>query len=67
MKPIATDARKGASGNWAACGTKAIKVKQGLGKRKVREDSELEDGVVKGKAVRTLGAFNWLDETSLHS
>ena len=66
-KPMAMTAIKAASGKQAGCGTKVIKVKWELGKRKARADSELEDGVVKGKAVRTLGAFNWLDETSLHS
>ena len=62
MKPIATDARKGASGNWAACGTKVARVKRGLDKRKVRAESESEDGVVKGKVGRSHGAVNWSED-----
>ena len=61
-KPGAMAASKVVLGKWEGCGTKAIKVKQGLGKRKVKVDSELEDGVVKGKGGRTRGAVNWSDE-----
>ena len=35
---------------------------RGLGKRKVRMDSEWEDGVVKWKGGRIWGAINWADQ-----
>ena len=41
---------------------RAIKVKQGLSKRKVRVDSKLEDGVVKRKGDRIQGEVNWADQ-----
>ena len=61
-KPMAMTAIKAASGKQAGCGTKVIKVKWELGKRKARADSELEDGVVKGKGGRIWGAVNWEDQ-----
>jgi len=60
-KPAVTAAIKVASGKQACC-MKAIKVKQGLGNRRVKTDRQFEDGVVKGKVGRTQGVVNWLDE-----
>jgi len=62
VKPKATAASKVGSGNLARCGTKAAKVKQQDPKKKVRVDSELEDGVVRWQSGRTWGAINWSNE-----
>ena len=48
-------------GKGAGYGTKVARVKRGLGKRKVRVESESEDGV-KGKVGRSCGAVNWSEE-----
>src|SRR5882724_8521373 len=66
-KPMATAVSKVASGKWPGCGTKTIKVKWGLGKRKVRVDSELEDGVVNEKWVGFVGQSTGWIRTSLPS
>ena len=55
----ATAASKAALGKRAGYGTKVVRVKRGLGKRKARAESESEDGVVKGKVGRSHGAVNW--------
>src|SRR5882672_11507318 len=61
VKPKAMAVSKVVSGKQAGHGVKA-KVKRGNAKKKVRVDSELEDGMVRGKGGRTRGAVNWLDE-----
>jgi len=61
VKPKATAVSKVVSGKRAGHGAK-VKVKRGTAKKKVRVDSESEDGMVRGKGGRTRGAVNWLDE-----
>ena len=60
-KPMAMAVSKVASGKWAGCGMKAVKVKQGLGTRRLRVGRELEDGAVKRKG-RNQRAVNWADQ-----
>src|SRR5882724_5869737 len=60
-KPMAMAGSKVASGKQAGCGMKAVKVKQGLSKRRLRVGNELEDGAVKRKG-RNWGAVNWSDQ-----
>jgi len=61
MKPGAMAASEVVSGKWAGCGMKAVKVKQGVGKRRLRVGSELGDGAVKRKG-KIWGAVNWADQ-----